>query len=176
MPPIAASAQQTFVTISDGHEGVGGFHPVAAEPASNPPASSIKVVTVERLATWIDYWAEYHWNKHETLYDPVDGALGAKCACCGESPFRAVETLVIRAVEHRFVTVGDYVTQVHAWLLTLKTDILRAMDGIEEDDEVVVENLTQRRLWLIPENLEEIWIADEAERRPEHGKAMGRHG
>ncbi|KAK3946242.1 hypothetical protein QBC46DRAFT_444392 [Diplogelasinospora grovesii] len=137
-------------------ETASGWHPVSQSPLTEPAISSV-TVTVSDLADWEDRWLEIHqghaepgdhnddsWVRFEELppgfnpdEDEEDAEWPVLLMCCGkERPrdFTAVTLTVNAKQDMGFVTVHDYVSTVHPWLVSLREDLLRAMgdllDGI----------------------------------------------
>ena len=62
-------------------------------------------------------------------YDPQDDERGERLLeCCGESRPRNMEAriIVVRPASGTFVTVHDYVSALHPWLMGMKEDIRRS--------------------------------------------------
>lgn len=120
----------------------GTFHPISQESISAPKISSV-IVSVLELDTWEDSWETIH-DKHDdgglperwfgTLddYDP-EMDIGEDdqflLGCCGEPrPIGKEFRVVVRPASGDFVTVHDYISTVHPWLMDLKGDIESARD------------------------------------------------
>ena len=142
-------------------QAAGTYHPVSALPISEPKASSI-TVHVSELEDWEEYWLTVH-EKHTERDAPPGAFPHAKWGklsggggdeddedddddellrCCDQDrPLGKNATLTIKpskAWDGRdggFVTVHDYVSALHPWLVRLRGDILGAMgtrDGLDE--------------------------------------------
>lgn len=139
----------------------GTWHPVSEEPISEPPQPSITVKVFE-LATWGDQWEEYH--EHADRGDPDcvfapsdDEGPGELLRCCGEQRPEPPQPLVITATK-KYVTVHDYVSAVHAWLMEHFDDISSAVNiwnGGEPppDQKLVVDCSDLRSLSILEENI-----------------------
>jgi hypothetical protein len=129
----------------------GTRHALAHTPLTEPKVSAI-TVKVDALAMWEDHWLELHRNHS----DPNDSGAGASDSgaewgilpdhgeeddeegevhllrCCGEPrPRKKSISVVVRpaAGGEGFVTVHDYLSVVHPWLMGLRGEILRAMSS-----------------------------------------------
>ncbi|KAH6865255.1 hypothetical protein BKA58DRAFT_242099 [Alternaria rosae] len=113
---------------TDGHS----FHKISTSPATEPPVSSISV-NVDDLDTWGYRWEGEHrddnWDNQEWTGDSDDEDRDL-LRCCGIACPPPPPSLEVLPTTHPFVTVHDYITQVHAWLQTLKPSILAAIDGL----------------------------------------------
>jgi hypothetical protein len=76
-------------------------------------------------------WGELpDYDEEEDEEGEGDGAAGGHLlTCCGEERPRgkAVSVMVEAAASHGFVTVHDYVSTVHPWLMSMREDILAAI-------------------------------------------------
>lgn len=110
---------------TDGHS----FHEISTSPVTEPPVSSVSV-NVDVLDTWEYKWEGEHRDDNEDYQEWVetenddDRKLLRCCSMACPPPPPSLEVL---PTTHPFVTVHDYITQVHAWLQTLKLSILEAM-------------------------------------------------
>ena len=111
---------------TDGHS----FHKISTSPATEPPVSSISSVHIDDLDTWGYRWeGEHRWDNEdnqewvETENDEDRELL----RCCGMACPPPPPSLEVLPTTHPFVTVHDYITQVHAWIQALKPSILEAM-------------------------------------------------
>jgi hypothetical protein len=139
-------------------QAAGTYHPVSALPISEPKVSSI-TVHVSELEDWEEYWLNVH-EKHSEPDAPPGAFPDAKWGklsggggdedddepvllrCCKQDrPCGKNAKLTIKpskAWDGRdggFVTVHDYVSALHPWLVRLRGDILGAMgtaDGLDE--------------------------------------------
>ncbi|RYP20797.1 hypothetical protein DL767_009382 [Monosporascus sp. MG133] len=125
--PRKAYFRQTFAGTS--------WHPISQEALTEPKLSSI-TVSVDELRDWENDWLEYHRHaepgiegcmfeeteaEEETEADEEPELL----MCCGEVRPKEHIPLVIKASEQPYLTVHDYVTALHPWLMGLRNDILQ---------------------------------------------------
>lgn len=132
------------------------WHPVSKSALTEPKISSV-IVKVSLLEDWEDEWLECHrgcvemdeeeYYKDDPMvtigelpdYDSEEDEPGPRhlLRCCGsERPRGKNATLEVKAGVHlgeEFVTIHDYLSAVHPWLLDLKRDILEAMSVFEND-------------------------------------------
>ncbi|KAL0934082.1 uncharacterized protein CTRU02_210881 [Colletotrichum truncatum] len=141
-------------------QAAGTYHPVSALPISEPKVSSI-TVNVPELEDWEENWLNLH-EQHsepdapdafpEAQWGKLSGSHGDEdededdepqlLRCCKQDRPRSKNAkLTIKpskpwdGQDSGFVTVHDYVSAVHPWLVRLRNDILRAMgtaDGLDE--------------------------------------------
>lgn len=98
------------------------WHPVAREPVTEQPVASL-TVHEENLADWQDEW----WTANqEGLDEDVQPAPGAE-------PPRLEPLVVTAASNGEFVTVHDFVSAVHPWLMARREQILRAKNVDDEN-------------------------------------------
>lgn len=119
--------------------GEDGWHPISKLPISEPKVSSI-TVRVSELEDWEEMWYEMHCDHADE-----GGPEGAEwdedrlVRCCGTArPADKDVSVVVTGTgggeNGHFVTVHDYLTTVHPWLIGLKSDILGAMGTLQGDD------------------------------------------
>ncbi|TPX15649.1 uncharacterized protein E0L32_004347 [Thyridium curvatum] len=145
------------------NQAAGTYHPISALPISGPKVSSI-TVHVWELDDWEEAWLELHEHHSEPDAPPgaypgatwgkLSGSSGGEegedgeddepelLRCCGQArPLGKDAELTIKPSKGwdgqggGFVTVHDYVSAVHPWLVGLRGDILGAMgtaDGLDE--------------------------------------------
>lgn len=172
----------------DGDESSSAWHPISKAPVSVPGVSELKVKIVP-LGWWVGDWGEYHEPHAEDTENPEDidesGTL-IYCYCCQESrPSKVYEDLVVKAGSSTttgFVTIHDYVTAVHPWLMGLRDDLrgaLSVFDGqvLPKDTKLVVlygvspiSMLQQRSLTTLTATLFET----EEERKWRGSRSVGR--
>ena len=145
-------------------QAAGTYHPVSALPISEPKVSSITVL-VSELDYWEEDWLDMHeghsepdappgafpeakWgtlsddgcDEDDKLVSDDDGPQLLRC-CKQDRPHGKNAKLTIKpskAWDGRdggFVTVHDYVSALHPWVVRLRGDILGAMgtaDGLDE--------------------------------------------
>ncbi|KAH8170111.1 hypothetical protein LIA77_10655 [Sarocladium implicatum] len=139
-------------TASD--SGGGTWHEIATLPVTEPKVSSI-VATLRDLNQWESDWVAWHTGNSGPECNPeyvtygdlddedrpyakepnedgsweVDSDTEFLARCCGEDrPLRkmALTIEVTPSADNSFVTVRDYVSVVHPWLVGVREDILRA--------------------------------------------------
>ncbi|KAK8102646.1 hypothetical protein PG984_015792 [Apiospora sp. TS-2023a] len=121
------------------------LHPIASAPLTEPKIGSI-TVSVDALHMWEYYWLESHeghadpdndehagcvFGRLPADYEGDEGDPGSEeelLRCCGEDrPMKKWQLTVGPAdAEAGFVTVHDYVSALHPWLLSLRGEIIRA--------------------------------------------------
>jgi len=110
---------------TDGHS----FHKISTSPATEPPISSISV-TIDDLDTWGYRWEGEHrddnWDNQEWTGDSDDEDREL-LRCCGIACPPPPPSLEVLPTTHPFITVHDYITQVHPWIQALKPSILEAL-------------------------------------------------
>lgn len=105
------------------------FHQISTSSATEPPVSSISV-DVDVFEEWEYDWEEEHRDddeKDEEWIEGEDGEDRKLVRCCGMARPQAPPSLKVLPTTHHFVTVHDYITQVHAWIQTLQIGVLEAM-------------------------------------------------
>ncbi len=137
------------------------WHPASQSPLTEPKVSSI-TVSVNDLDEWEDQWLDMHrdhadpdggeengdesWVKFGPLpdYDPDKDEEGPEhlLVCCGTQRPRGKPVSVVvkpsASSGKEFVTLHDYLSTVHPWLMSLREDILGAM-GILDDEPLPTE-------------------------------------
>jgi hypothetical protein len=134
-------------TDTDGSATTSGWHPVSQESLTTSGISSI-TTRVQELDDWEHYWYELHHfhSEHDDDegtngsmirygelpdYDPDEDEEGPPhlLRCCGEDrPRSKAVRLVVDASEKDFVTVHDFLSTVHPWLMSMLDDIRAAME------------------------------------------------
>ncbi|KAL2074089.1 hypothetical protein VTL71DRAFT_7867 [Oculimacula yallundae] len=126
----------------------GVYHSISSEPVSEPKISSV-TVRIQSFSNWEDAWDDYH-ERHEGMegrlrgplepheYDPEDidpedawDRAHRLLACCGGDPRprdRESVSITVVPAAGAFVTVHDYVSTLHPWLMGMKEDIWRSTD------------------------------------------------
>lgn len=125
------------------------LHPVAQKALFEPKVSSI-TVRVHQFEVWEENWDEAH--RHAELNDPdcifandigdKQNSMPTLLRCCDEDRPHRISPLVVTPKEGQFVTVHDYVSSVHLWLMELRDDIISAKkelwgDTLREDELMV---------------------------------------
>jgi hypothetical protein len=130
--------------------GGGSWHAISQSPLTKPPVSAV-VVSVDDLEIWESDWMDFHRNhsdrdfhsESEDLhygdlpdYDPEkDEHPPHLLVCCGtDRPRHKAGGVLVTpsASGPGFVTIHDYITTVHPWLMRNRDDILDAMDRWED--------------------------------------------
>ncbi|KAK3682885.1 hypothetical protein B0T22DRAFT_494505 [Podospora appendiculata] len=137
------------------------FHPISKSPITEPKVSSLNVY-VYHLDDWAECWEiihEVHYDDAGQEFEPhvPEGSeylTPRLIRCCGTERPKPPSPVVVRAATHPFVTVHDYVTTVHPWLMGLKDDIRPAMSAMEgrqltEDAILVVDPLVPDEIKLL---------------------------
>jgi hypothetical protein len=128
---------------------IGTWHALAHTPLTEPKVSTI-TVNVDTLEIWEDHWLNLHRN-HSDPDDSEANGNGVEWGilpdydeeedekddvhllqCCGElRPRKKNVCVVVQAAAdgEGFITVHDYLSVVHPWLMTLRNDILGAMSS-----------------------------------------------
>jgi hypothetical protein len=120
---------------------------VAQSPLTEPKISSV-TVGVEQLDDWEDEWMELHRDHanpdpHSAEvqfgaladFDPNSDEEGPEhlLRCCGAGrPRKQKASLKVNATGD-FLTVHDYVSAVHPWLMSLREKILRASGNLQDN-------------------------------------------
>lgn len=161
----------------------GTWHPVAQLPISEPKVSWI-TVRVYELEEWEDAWYEAHWGHAEggegvewasSEHNDEDEDYGMRdehtevqlLKCCGIAwPRGKNVSLVVKPAvdgEEEFVTVHDYLTAVHPWLMGFRGEILAAKGMLNWDDEPLGEEtelmLNSNGLEILMINTRPLWIS-----------------
>ncbi|KAH8812143.1 hypothetical protein F5884DRAFT_784533 [Xylogone sp. PMI_703] len=123
------------------------WHPASQSPLTEPKVSSV-TVTVYDLELWEDQWLDVHRDHADPEggdengdgvefgelpdYNPDEDEEGPEhlLMCCGtKRPRGKAARLVVKptASGNGFLTIHDYVSAVHPWLMSLREDLLAAM-------------------------------------------------
>ncbi|KAK7990908.1 hypothetical protein PG990_015188 [Apiospora arundinis] len=161
------------------------LHPIAAAPLTEPKIGSI---TVQVGA--LDVWEENWWIRHEDHrspdqvrgpppadYEPKNPELFSKrrdedkvllLRCCGEDrPTRRPKLTVVPSdADAGFVTVHDYVSAVHPWLVGLRNTIARA-------DNVYASNLPEYYDRMMVDHMEPAYLLTNDEGQYAGGMRQG---
>jgi hypothetical protein len=111
-------------------------HPVNRKPATHPPVSSM-IISIYMLDEYRSDWIDAHQphadpEDFEDQNDPMcprfdsDGCVDR---CCGEDRPGPGPRLELVAKDSEFISIGNYVDTVHAWLRGMD-DLLRAAEGV----------------------------------------------
>ena len=154
---------------TDGHS----FHKISTSPATEPPVSSISV-HIDELDTWGYRWGGEHrddnWENQEWTGDSDDEDREL-LRCCGMACPPPPPSLEVLPTTHPFVTVHDYITQVHAWLQTLKPSILAATDESSSSSTRLYSNFVILRLLMFEKDIQagRLWESVERHVRRHRG-------
>ncbi|OTA63180.1 hypothetical protein K449DRAFT_381678 [Hypoxylon sp. EC38] len=131
------------------------WHPVSQAPLTEPKVSSI-TVHVDELEDWEDNWLNFHqdhsdpdagnerfedgkltvlWGELPDYKEGKDeeGRPAHLLMCCGSTRPRGKEGgMVVKPTSEDFITVHDYLSTLHPWLLSHRDDILTSM-GLFDD-------------------------------------------
>jgi len=117
------------------------LHPISGASVSNPPVSSM-IISVSELQMWPDAWMDVHEGHSLPGSDP-DWQWGPApphapavarewdklhlLRCCGEErPWDKDEACLTVRASADFVTIHDFVAQVHPWLMGMRQDLVDA--------------------------------------------------
>lgn len=142
----------------------GSWHAVSQTPYTDPKISSV-TVTVWQLDDWEYQWVELH-RGHSTPPDhsgddddDYDDYDDFPLECCGmQRPRPQNLSLVVRATGD-FLTVHDYVSAVHPWLLQKRDNILGAL-GVFDDQPL---SLLPGKKLIVFFGPETVWVDKEEE-------------
>jgi hypothetical protein len=124
---------------------------VVQSPLTEPAISSLDV-GVEVLQEWDEQWTEVHTD-HATFepasddeengakfgplpeFDPEEDEEGPEhlVRCCGQDRPRGADIMLTLTASGPFITVHDYVSAVHPWLMSLREKILQASGDLEKN-------------------------------------------
>ncbi|KAG7288133.1 hypothetical protein NEMBOFW57_007656 [Staphylotrichum longicolle] len=131
-----------------GGDGTDRWHPISNEPVTEQRLTTL-TVTEENLSGWQDEW----WNINGEGFDedaqPAPGDLPP-----------TFEPLVVTASNGEFVSIHDYVSAVHPWLMAGREQILRARHVA---DDHYVPGLVEERLLVVAHDAELVFVVDEQE-------------
>ncbi|KAK8062194.1 hypothetical protein PG997_014291 [Apiospora hydei] len=143
--------QETMANAADGGGGSAATtsatrHPIAAAPLTEPKISSI-TVQIDALEIWEDYWSEV-----EHMYHVEDRPM--------KKWKLTVKPSSNTGAEAGFVTVDDYVSALHPWLMDLRDTIIYA-DNVLHQWEPMARPEYYKKLMVNHETIKHIWIEDE---------------
>lgn len=133
----------------------GTWHPISQESLCEPKISSV-IVSVTQLQNWESDWKDCHMRHGElgeaqegrrygdlSDYDPNGDSDREEhlLGYCGEPrPRKKNVKILVKAASGTFVTVHDYLSTVHPWLMGLKEDITKAENvwGIGDVSDMMV--------------------------------------
>lgn len=137
------------------------WHPISQSPLTEPKVSSIKVV-VTNLDEWEDTWYEMHIRDSEpgeirgdgsellwgelSDFDPNSDEEGPPhlLVCCGIKRPRKkkrISSIMVKPATLPYITVHDYVSTVHPWLISLRDDLLKTLE-VSYDQPLSLEETT----------------------------------
>lgn len=123
------------------------WHPISQSPYTTPKVSSITITWIDPLDEWESYWSEKHQEHvYAGDYDPAKARFGPLPdpdetghssyelesgrylqACCGtERPVYEQTKLLVEATGD-FVTIHDFISVVHPYLMARRGEIVAAM-------------------------------------------------
>ncbi|KAK7959852.1 uncharacterized protein PG986_004706 [Apiospora aurea] len=142
---------ETMANAADGGGGSAATtsttpHPIAAAPLTEPKISSI-TVQIDALEIWEDYWSEV-----EHMYYVEDRPM--------KNWKLTVEPSSNTGAEAGFVTVDDYLSALHPWLMDLRSTIICA-DNLLHQWEPMARPGYYNKLMVNHEIMNHIWIEDE---------------
>ncbi len=133
-----------FRPASSDHDAAPSWHAVSQESLLNPPASSI-TVRIRCIDAWEQIWADQHRECYDAVVAdsnrrrlgprPGDETLDAPIyvlECCGQKRPWSQDTQLEVVTAGAFVTIHEYVSAVHPWLMGMRDtllDVLGKMDG-----------------------------------------------
>ncbi|KAH6870944.1 hypothetical protein B0T10DRAFT_501024 [Thelonectria olida] len=135
------------------------WHPISQEPLTQPELSSISV-TVDPLCDWEYAW----WENHEhadpddpnCVYELVEGEMHL-VQCCGEDEPTNLAPFVVQASDKPYLTIHDFVTDVHPILMGLRQNVLAVLGiwdcrPLPEETRLVVDCLVVSQLSITKED------------------------
>ncbi|KAK3933468.1 hypothetical protein QBC46DRAFT_402156 [Diplogelasinospora grovesii] len=177
--PRSADNLEPFFQPDTGGSGSGTWHEISQLPLTEPKVSSVEA-SVFDFGDWEYNWLVYHEGHDGAEFGPEyvtygdlsdeeeDSDKEFLVRCCGDDrPLRkrGIKLVVTpSAGSNSFVTVQDYVSAVHPWLMSLREDILKAkMLSIYEPYSVVASTE-----WMVDEGPEHM-IMEKKRWIQEHG-------
>ncbi|KAM7206475.1 hypothetical protein V8F20_002824 [Naviculisporaceae sp. PSN 640] len=159
--------------VTDAHSAQTGYsasHPIADQPATDPPVSSIVVVPSD-ISLWEYHWLQKHlvdharkdpskgiWRRAKRTEYADDERGRILISCCntqrpptyktGESPNLEVEVF---ATSRPYVTINDYLVTVNKYIQEHRADILaaRGINSTPDGGPFPIED-PRRQLWFYP--------------------------
>ncbi|KAI0521919.1 hypothetical protein F5B22DRAFT_594696 [Xylaria bambusicola] len=123
------------------------WHPIAQEPMTQTPVASLTVIE-QHLDDWQDEWYTINQEGFDEDVQPDTGDFPPE-----------FDPLIVRASSRDYVTVQDFVSAVHPWLMERREDVQRAMNVADEE----YTPPTDVRLLVSATRPEELSVKDEAE-------------
>jgi hypothetical protein len=148
--PDATTEEPYYQQATDGD--VVTWHAVSRAPLTEPKISSV-TVQVDPLELW-----EYNWLQQNEPFPDEPTGVGV----VGEQPRDKEARLEVKAAPGEFLTVHDYVSAVHPWLMGLRGDILAALGLEAQQDEALPADTKLMVAWSNPQYMkvvdEEEWV------------------
>ncbi|KAJ4144213.1 hypothetical protein LMH87_003103 [Akanthomyces muscarius] len=156
--------------------GNGTWHEIAFLPLTQPKVSSINAY-VPMLDEYEGNWVAWHrdheeaeyvanWNlddhtrpygkQEEDCTSETDSFIGYIASCCGQNrpEYKARLTVQVKpAAGKEFVTIHDYLSVVHPWMMSLREDIIQAMTVRGDGTDIALES-ARAMDWKISMRLE----------------------
>ncbi|EAQ92533.1 hypothetical protein CHGG_00768 [Chaetomium globosum CBS 148.51] len=117
----------------------GSLHPVSQASLMEPPLSS-HTVRIQRIDEWERSWDEQHSRCHDRpVHELYPRRLGPRpddetfdpsifvLECCGQKRPWSYDTYLQVAAQGEFLTVHEYVSAVHPWLMAMRDTLLDAL-------------------------------------------------
>ncbi|KAK3904826.1 hypothetical protein C8A05DRAFT_13332 [Staphylotrichum tortipilum] len=123
-------------------------HPIGDEPITTRPYVTL-TVTEENIDGWRDEWDDINYEGFDEDIRPSAADLPP-----------TFEPVVVTASNGEFVSVHDYVTVVHPWLMARREQILRARHVA---DDHYTPGVVEERMLVVVQNAEMIVAEDEQE-------------
>lgn len=123
-------------------------HPISNEPVTEQALATL-TVTEENLSGWQDEWWNINGEGFDEDVQPWRGDLPP-----------TFEPLVVTASNREFVSIHDYLSAVHPWLMARHKHILRARHVA---DDHYVPGLVEERLLVLAQDTELVFVVDEQE-------------
>jgi len=117
--------------LGNDQEGNPTWHPFSQSPFTSRPVSSLSI-SVKALNEAADNWWGLHFRHFEDEIDDSDEAHYGVSECCGDPrPIIEVADLTVKGTgtPGGFVTVHDFFSAVHPYLMSRRDDILKGMGG-----------------------------------------------
>ncbi|KJZ68711.1 hypothetical protein HIM_11902 [Hirsutella minnesotensis 3608] len=130
------SVQRPYVTYSA--DGIANIHPVSSAPITQPPVSLIRV-SIDEPNYWGREWARAQEHNTDSNKDKSSEQAFADDADenavarrpnfpCGDPRSGSPLVLELKASAQDFVTIHEYISAIHPWLLLLAKDRIKAKD------------------------------------------------
>ncbi len=123
-------------------------HPIGDEPITTLPVVTL-AVSEENIDGWRDEWYNINYEGFDEDIRPAAGDLPP-----------TFEPAVVTASNGEFVSIHDYVTVVHPWLMARREQILRAR---HVGDDHYTPGEVEEKLLVVPQNTELVVAEDEEE-------------